>query len=50
MTHEVDWYAEELFARFALVEAEGTYNGLPVRLPTAAQVKDTGEQAKVSGT
>lgn len=50
MTHEVDWYAEELFARFALVEADGTYNGLPVRLPTATQMNDTGEQAKVSGT
>ena len=29
-THEVEWYAEELFARFALVEARGTHDGLPV--------------------
>ena len=29
-THEVRWYAEELFARFALVEAHGTYRGADV--------------------
>jgi heme-degrading monooxygenase HmoA len=29
-THEVDWYAEELFARFALVDARGTLAGTPV--------------------
>lgn len=29
-THEEQWYAEELFARFALVEAHGTHRGRPV--------------------
>ena len=29
-THEVQWYAEELFARFALVDARGTHDGTPV--------------------
>lgn len=29
-TRRLDWYAEELFARFALVEARGTYAGRPV--------------------
>jgi hypothetical protein len=29
-TRERDWYAEELFARFAVVSAEGTYTGNPV--------------------
>jgi heme-degrading monooxygenase HmoA len=29
-THETQWYAEELFARFALVDARGTRDGLPV--------------------
>jgi hypothetical protein len=33
-THEINWYAEELFARFALIEARGTYNGTPVNLQT----------------
>lgn len=30
LTRERDWYAEELFARFAVVNAEGTYTGNPV--------------------
>jgi hypothetical protein len=29
-THEVQWYAEELFARFALVDLRGTHRGLPL--------------------
>jgi len=29
-TRELDWYSEELFARFALLSAEGTYRGQPV--------------------
>jgi hypothetical protein len=29
-THEVQWYAEELFARLALVDARGTRDGVPV--------------------
>jgi hypothetical protein len=29
-THEVGWYAEELFARFALVDARGTHHHRPV--------------------
>jgi hypothetical protein len=29
-THEIQWYAEELFARFALVEASGMYQGVAV--------------------
>jgi hypothetical protein len=33
-TYEIDWYAEELFARFALVDARGTYNGVSVRPQT----------------
>jgi hypothetical protein len=32
-THRLDWYAEELFARFALLHAEGTYRGQPVATP-----------------
>ena len=32
-THEVQWYAEELFARFALLDARGTHHGTPVSLP-----------------
>jgi hypothetical protein len=27
-THEVDWYAEELFARFAVADTRGTFHGL----------------------
>ena len=50
MTKDVDWYAEELFARFALVEATGTYNGLPVQLPSASQMNLVAEQARVTGT
>jgi hypothetical protein len=41
-THEINWYAEELFARFALIEARGTYNGTPVNLQT--DVSRTGER------
>lgn len=33
MTAELDWYSEELFARFALLSAEGTVAGQPVALP-----------------
>jgi len=29
-THDVDWYAEELFARFAVVDVRGTYRGSPL--------------------
>ncbi len=29
-THETGWYAEELFARFALTDSRGTYNALDV--------------------
>jgi len=31
-THEVGWYAEELFARFALTAHSGTYRGQPVQV------------------
>jgi hypothetical protein len=31
-THETQWYAEELFARFALLDARGTHDGTPVAL------------------
>jgi hypothetical protein len=31
-THETGWYAEELFARFAVKACEGTYNGSRVNL------------------
>lgn len=29
-THEVQWYAEELFARFAVVDVQGTFRGEPI--------------------
>jgi heme-degrading monooxygenase HmoA len=29
-THDVQWYAEELFARFALVDSRGIHDGRPV--------------------
>lgn len=29
-THEVEWYAEELFARFAVLDTRGTYRGTPL--------------------
>ncbi len=29
-THELDWYAEEMFTRFQVLEIEGTYAGSPV--------------------
>jgi len=32
-THELEWYSEELFARFAVVGVEGEYDGRPVALP-----------------
>jgi hypothetical protein len=32
-TEELQWYAEELFARFALVGAAGEFGGEPVALP-----------------
>ena len=34
-THRLDWYSEELFARFALLEARGTHQGRPVAGPPA---------------
>ena len=35
-TSQLDWYSEELFARFALLSAEGTMAGRPVPAPAAA--------------
>jgi hypothetical protein len=32
-THETGWYAEELFARFRVLKAEGTFAGHPLQLP-----------------
>ena len=32
-TPEVGWYAEELFARLAVVEASGSLGGVSVRVP-----------------
>lgn len=32
-THETGWYAEELFARLAVLDARGSYAGAPVSLP-----------------
>jgi hypothetical protein len=32
-THQVGWYSEELFARFAVVEAGGSYAGQRLELP-----------------
>lgn len=32
-THEVGWYSEELFARFAVVTASGSYAGQRIELP-----------------
>ena len=29
-THELDWYAEEMFTRFQVVDISGTYDGSPV--------------------
>lgn len=34
-THEIGWYAEELFARFAVIAATGTFKGAPA-LPEPA--------------
>jgi len=34
-TVELDWYSEELFARFALLSAEGTVAGQPVPAPAS---------------
>ena len=45
-THEIDWYAEELFARFALVGASGTYNGISVHTQTS--INDPDKRARVS--
>lgn len=36
-THELDWYSEELFARFAIIAVEGALNG--VALASSIQVK-----------
>jgi hypothetical protein len=32
-TRELGWYAEELFARFAVLDARGTYRGADLGLP-----------------
>jgi hypothetical protein len=45
-THDIEWYAEELFARFALVDASGTYNGLSVR--PHIEVNDRDKATRVS--
>jgi heme-degrading monooxygenase HmoA len=29
-THELNWYAEEMFTRFQVLDVSGTYNSLPV--------------------
>jgi hypothetical protein len=29
-THDVAWYAEELFARFGVLDSRGTYRGEPL--------------------
>ena len=29
-THDIEWYAEELFARFAVVQTRGSYSGTPL--------------------
>jgi len=29
-THDIEWYAEELFARFAVIDSRGTYSGTPL--------------------
>ncbi len=39
-TTQLDWYSEELFARFALLRAEGTVAGRPVPGPAIAQDND----------
>jgi hypothetical protein len=31
-THETDWFAEELFARFAVLDVDGTIDGTPLDL------------------
>jgi hypothetical protein len=36
-THELEWYSEELFARFAVIAVEGSLNG--VALATAIPFK-----------
>ena len=38
-TAEVGWYAEELFARFAVLAAEGTFAGRDVRASPAQQIE-----------
>ena len=32
-THELDWYAEEMFTRFQVLDVSGTYNGQDVVVP-----------------
>jgi len=49
-THEINWYAEELFARFALVDALGIYQGNPVTLGADSQMTNRMNTAKVTGT
>jgi hypothetical protein len=29
-THKLDWYSEELFARFAIIEAQGIVDSVPL--------------------
>jgi hypothetical protein len=36
-TTELGWYAEELFARFAVLDTSGTYRGRSVQLPRAGE-------------
>lgn len=44
-TRRLDWYSEELFARFALLRADGQYRGRPVALGAAPQGTDPGPPA-----
>jgi len=29
-THVLDWYAEEMFTRFQVLDVSGTYEGAPI--------------------
>jgi len=41
-TNRLDWYSEELFARFDVLRAEGTFCGSPVDLPRIDQPLNAG--------